>query len=931
MKLYHLWPHVLETRHLSASHSGRLLQRIAPLLIPLLLSLVLAQPAFARQVTSHVISTTQTQQVADDGPTIAQTAAGFDSRFHDGNWVPVRVTLDNNGADFQGMVAVNVANSTFGNPGSTSVYQVPISLPSGAHKQITLYAPFTFDSQGTVQNISINLLNTSGHLINTQFASLRTLNTGDVFVGVLSDQSNNFNALNNVSLPNTSSSVIVQPLDATTFPDNSVVLRNFDLLVLDNFNTASLSQQQLTALQNWVAQGGSLIVAGGPEWQHTFNTLPSGLLPVTPVGTATLSSGTSLLTVGGPTSNGTSKGGSNLSSSLPISTATLNTGTAVLTSGTIPLIVQGHVGQGSVVYLAFDPSLDPVYNWSGASALWKNLLFRTVNEQVLMSIQNSNTGGMPASALASKPANLNFSPLLQSLLNNNAPAIWFILVLLLAYILILGPIRLFLVRLLKKRDWSWRITLITIVVFSLLSYGLAVQQQGTSIQSDNVTIVQLNGQNTDTTFAHVTGFQGVFVPNQGDYQLHMPQASFAQPNDQFYGPGQTSSTTTIQPSSSANDITLHGVNIWTLRSIVTERDQTIQGGITSHLSIANNTLQGTVSNTLPYSLTDAFVLIGDQYVSIGKIASGQSVQVLLQPLNGYPSSTVSLAQQLASAEGQPGSDYSAYSGQQPQNEVQRHLSILQTLAGNVVNSTYCVNGTCYTQSSGIAYSSGGVGVAKSVSTGTVMLSGGGPGMIQLRQYDPLIIPNAPATLIGWADGNSAQSTLTGNVTVNGNAANGHQEILIQAPLSVGVSGSFLMNSALFHGQVVNIEGANTQAVTSGIYLMNTGSVTYEYTASNLAHIHGSNLTLAENPLLLQTAGSAGINPTILADANTLHVQIYNWQKQTWDTFSFSKFKLPVGNAQPYISSDGRILVQLSNTNGSTVLFNKPLLSLRGSL
>ena len=928
MKLYRLWPHLQKTPYPSASRMWRSMQRTTLLLIPLLFSLLLAQPAFARQITTHSTSNVQTKRVAGDGPTISQAVAGFDSRFHDGNWVPVSITLDNNGTDFQGMVSVSVPNSAFNNTGSTSVYQVPISLPPGAHKQITLYAPFTFGSQGMVQNINVNLLNSSGQTVGTQPASLRTLNTGDVFVGVLSDQSNNLNALSNVSLLNTSSSVVVQPLNATTLPDNSIVLRNFDLLVLDNFNTASLSQQQLNALQNWVAQGGSLIVAGGPEWQRTFHSLPSGLLPVTPTGTATLASGTSLITTGSPTLNGTSKAGSSLSAPLQVSTATLSTGTAVLTSGTTPLIVQASMGQGRVIYLAFDPSLDPVYNWSGASALWKGLLFRTVNEQVLMNVQSINSSGMPAAAFANKPVNMNFSPLLQSLLNNNPPAIWFILVLLLAYILILGPVRMFLVRWLKKRDWSWRITLITIVVFSLLSYGLALQQQGTGIQSDNVTLVQLNGQNTDSTSAHITGFQGVFVPNQGDYQLHLPQASFAQPNDQFYGPGQTSSTTTIQPSSSSNDITLHGVNIWTLRSIVTERDQTIQGGITSHLSIAHNTLQGTITNNLPYGLTDAFVLIGDQYINIGRIAAGQSTQVVLQSLDSYPSSTAPLSQQIANADGQP-SNYDAYSGQQPQTEVQRHLSILQTLAGNAIYSTYCVKGTCYTQSSGAVYSKGGV--VQSVSVGTVMLSGG-PGMIQFRQNDALTLPNAPATLIGWADGNGAQSAFTGNVTINGNTASGHQEILIQAPLSIGVSGSFMMNSTLFHGQVVNAGGANTQAVTDGVYTMHTGSVTFEYTAPNLAHIHGSNLTLAENASLLQSAGQVTGNTTVLADANSLQVQVYNWQKQAWDAFSFVQFKLIIGNAQPYISSDGRILVQLSNsTNSQIVLFNKPLLSLQGSI
>jgi len=723
----------------------------------------------------------------------------------------------------------------------------------------------------------------------------------------------------------------MQPLDATTFPDNSVILRNFDLLVLDNFTTASLSQRQLNALQSWVNQGGSLIVAGGPEWQHTLEPLPSGLLPVSLNSTTTLPAGTSLLATGGPTSNGNSQVPSSPSSPIPVSTATLTKGTSILSSGTTPLMVQSGYGQGQVIYLAFDPSLNPINNWAGAMTLWKGLLFRTVNEQIVLNTQASAGNGPLGSISVNRPAYLNFSGLLQSLLPNTAPAIWFILVLLLAYILILGPVRMILVRILKKRDWSWRITLISIVVFSLLSYGLAVEQQGTSIESDSVSIVQLSGQNPANSMAHITTFQGVFVPNQGDYQVHIPQGSLAQPDNQSFGPRQTSSTTTIVPSPNANDVTLHGVNIWTLRSVVTERDQNLQGGITSQLSSSHGGLQGTVTSTLPYTLNDAYVLIGDQYVSIGNIASGQVVQVHIQSLNSTPTSNQLLADQIANANGQS-SNYGSYSGQQPQTEIQRHLAILSALSGNGGGYTNCVNGTCYTQSTGIYTRSIVVNKSIAVQSGSTVILSSGPGGPQFREYDPLALPGAPATLIGWAsDNGNAQSEITGNVTINGSSATGHREILIQAPLNVAVSGPSTVSSTFFSSQLVNTQGASIQALTNGIYTMNAGSVTYEYTASGLTHIRGGKLALVENSTLLQMVGPGPSNTTPL-DANSLQVQVYNWQKQSWDTFSFAQFKLSISNAQPYISSGGRILVQLSNSNSSqTILFNKPLLSLQGSV
>src|SRR5260370_2369336 len=81
----------------------------------------------------------------------------------------------------------------------------------------------------------------------------------------------------------------------------SEVLGNFDVIVLDNFNTNKLSIAQLTALQTWVNQGGALIEIGGPQWQRTLAPLPPQLMPVIMHGTAAPPAGTQLLPTGGPT------------------------------------------------------------------------------------------------------------------------------------------------------------------------------------------------------------------------------------------------------------------------------------------------------------------------------------------------------------------------------------------------------------------------------------------------------------------------------------------------------------------------------------------------------------------------------------------------------------------------------------------------------
>src|SRR5258708_33178865 len=150
-------------------------------------------------------------------------------------------------------------------------------------------------------------------------------------------------------------------------PTLASVLKNFDLLILDNFTTSALSQQQLAALLTWVLQARSIIVAGGPEWRPTLTPLPAGLLPVTITGTQNTPAGTALLPIGGP-----SKVNETVPAPIPISTAKTATGGLVIrSSGTTPLIVQAKREQGTVCYLAFDPTLEPIVSWPGTTTLWK--------------------------------------------------------------------------------------------------------------------------------------------------------------------------------------------------------------------------------------------------------------------------------------------------------------------------------------------------------------------------------------------------------------------------------------------------------------------------------------------------------------------------------------------------------------------------------
>src|SRR6266849_1005529 len=302
-------------------------------------------------------------RAATGGPSL-QVNAGFETRYRDGNWVPVQVTLRNDGAYFNGVLSLSAPVPQFltqSNTLPTSAYQLPVALPNGTQKQVTLSIPLYYDTQ----SVTAKLLDGSGHVAVTQTTTLNPLLPADVLVGILSDQSSGFWPLSATPLPDQSGSVALDFLNASTMPAIPALLKSFDVIVLDNFTTGTLSAAQLTALQSWVQQGGTLLLVGGPEGQRTLDALPAGLVPGTLNGVTTIPAKTTLLPPGWPTARAGQTAVPN-SVQLPFVAAQLvpSVGTqVVLASGKTPLIAQAYQGQGTVFYLAYDPTLEPILSW----------------------------------------------------------------------------------------------------------------------------------------------------------------------------------------------------------------------------------------------------------------------------------------------------------------------------------------------------------------------------------------------------------------------------------------------------------------------------------------------------------------------------------------------------------------------------------------
>jgi hypothetical protein len=897
--------------------------------------MALAASCFALVLLSLVSPVQALAYEATGGPSF-QVNAGFETHYRDGNWVPVQVTLRNDGPDFSGTLSLATPGPQFlgsSIQGTPSNYQLSITLANGAQKQVTMYLPLYFD----VQSITVKLLDSGGNVVGSQTATLTPLIPGDVFVGILSDQSSGFGTLSAAPLPNQGGSVVIDFLNAGTMPNRAAALKNFDLIVLDNFTTSNLSAAQLSALQTWVNQGGTLILAGGPEWHRTLGALPAGLVPVTVIGTATLAAGNPLLPLGGP---GAVRPGQNnvpgtVQSPITISTATTmaqgdpGTSEVVLASRSAPLIVQARREQGTIIYLAFDPALEPILGWQGASVLWEGLLLRSLGDQLL-----SHSGLSPGTGSSSEPGQpllaSRMSGFLQSLLPTTIPSPWWTLALLLAgYILVLGPARFLLVKRLKRRDWSWRIVLSSIVIFSLLSYGLAFMEKGSSILSDSITIAQLS---QNGSLAHITTYTGVFVPNEGDFQVRIPGNGLVQPSPDNFSFSQGGSTgpvgespVTISPVQGGTGVNLQDVNIWTLHTILAEQDRQVHKGLVSQLVLQNGTLTGMVTNTFGYALSDAFLLMPNQALSLGHLAAGETKRVQFKLSSTPLDPNLTLADMIAVNTGSP--SYVTMPASLPQTRWQRHLAILYALDGEgFYNFSSACIGQCNSPVNSLFPTLPvplGINPVTISSSAVNVVATAGWEYAATTDNDPLLVPGSQATLIGWAE-NPLDST--GNVTINDINPSGFHETFIQAPLSVNLSGSLDLPPNFIAGHLVDVEGNNVQIRFPGVYTISTGSMTFEYVVPDSGNLRINGLTISEPPdINLAAPGGNTIN------ADSLPFRMYNWHTNSWDAISLSQNTFTTNNTSAYIGPAGRILLQLANKDNSlgTFTFGEPFINLQG--
>lgn len=231
-----------------------------------------------------------------------EVTASFDGHFKYGEWLPLVISLANDGPALYAEVR---ADST--SAGDQTTYVAPVELPTGARKRLTLYVrPASFAKAMRVRLVEVPSPSAApkrgaaedGRLLDTQTVSLTVERNTNYLIGVLASRPQAFTLLSGLVLnpepeggqfakgiPQYPRGVKVIPISLADLPDRPEGLRAIDALVFSGVDTSDLSAEQGRALQTWVEWGGRLVLGGGAGAARTLVGLPEALVQgIGPIG-----------------------------------------------------------------------------------------------------------------------------------------------------------------------------------------------------------------------------------------------------------------------------------------------------------------------------------------------------------------------------------------------------------------------------------------------------------------------------------------------------------------------------------------------------------------------------------------------------------------------------------------------------------------------
>jgi hypothetical protein len=522
-----------------------------------------------------------------------------------GSWAAIEVDLKNDGTPIEGELRME------GGAQSNARYAMAVKLETGSHQVYVLHAqPPAFG-----RNVKVELVANEAVLETAEVAYL-VHDANQLVVGVLAERPAGI--VSGLKLPANAAGVApaIVPLTIADLPARAEGWGVLDRLVWQDVDSNQLSTGQLDALRRWLAAGGRLVIVGGSGGIGTLSAFPDDLLPYRPSATLDIAPD-SLISLLGPVPDG--------ATDLPAMAGALVHGRALASSGDRVVAADLAYGNGRVTILGFDPTVGWLAKTGSLDGLWLGALpDRSADGANLVDDSQLVSAVFQLPALALPPTTG-------------------LLVIIAAYILIIGPINYLILKRLDRRELAWITMPVLVLGFAGASFAYGSLLRGTDVVVNEISIVR---GAPDTTEATAQVYFGIFSPTRSTYQVEIPQgALLASPitGSQFGGGGTAldilQGTGAEQPSELRN----LAVGTSSLR-VVRAQLPVVAPRMRATLTLGEGVLSGTFENASDQLLEGVAVVLGSSVVRLGDVPAHTTkpVKLALQlnPFGGQLADTV---------------------------------------------------------------------------------------------------------------------------------------------------------------------------------------------------------------------------------------------------------------------------------------------------
>lgn len=565
---------------------------------------------------------------------------GFDNNYRANSWTPLTVKIANPSVNGAAQLQV-VVRSQYG---GTRNYSLPIRLQPGTNsEQHTLY--YFHPDVGESPEIIVQLIADGRMVAEKKLDNALQIQDDQPAILALTQDQSGLNYLTNVDLgyrhrnmndPSQNGQWNGNPSFAppggspgrknpnrilyprgSALPNSASGYTAMDAIVLGDLPLDTFSEDQWSALIGWVKDGGILVISGGADINRARNKMLADLLPIVPTGVAQVKSLNMLGEIYGSVPK---------FSTTPIIEGKLKTDSVPLCEdGGRAIVSSRRIGNGTVVFTAFDTMAPEFRAWPGQQKFWQDVMQRA--ERTIRVTEAVRTFNQPVVRNRwmgyEDRGNRALSDALAGIQSTQAPRFQYIGLFLLLYIICLVPVNYLILKKWDKRELAWLTSLAIIFVFSTGAYAVGYRIKGGQLYLRYCSVIE-GASNTDGYAAYTVA--SIFSPRQARYDLTIkdPNGLATEVTEGTNGMQRQAGDLSVE-SDQQTTIRNTVVNMWDHRNFDFETHLNLPGHLTATLE-PTAPLQCKVHlyNGTGFDLTECALSFRGNQTIVGDLKAGQS-------------------------------------------------------------------------------------------------------------------------------------------------------------------------------------------------------------------------------------------------------------------------------------------------------------------